>query len=178
MFFSFKNLEYSVRHALKVCDNLFFFVKTLAKSYQILNINVFQVNTLDSACEKHPKALILWCVGWEHVKTTFLWFLCCRRPAQEHQPAPHPLILPLLYPLLSQEQGTVVTTCHCACWFWGGWRPSRCGSGSREPNQCGNIRIRILVKLPSHKKFSFYMKNILKVGNSSKNIPTKAQKPF
>ncbi len=29
-----------------------------------------------------------------------------------------------------------------------------------------------------HKKLMFYMTNILKVGNGSKNIPTKVQKPF
>ncbi len=123
--------------------------------------------------------------AWESIGRRLLCIFVCRRPAQEHQPAPHPLLLlPLLCSLLSQEQGTVLTTCHCACWFWGGWRDhsflnqwcgprwvlsesgssffSRCGSGSREPNQCGSIRIRILVKLPSTKKFNFYMKNIQK----------------
>ncbi len=30
----------------------------------------------------------------------------------------------------------------------------------------------------SHKKLNFYMKNIFKVDNRSKNIPTKVQKPF
>ncbi len=45
------------------------------------------------------------------------------------------------------------------------------GSGSMMPNQCGSRRIRILVRLLSHKKLNFYMENIQKVGNSSKNIP-------
>jgi hypothetical protein len=63
---------------------------------------------------------------------------------------------------------------------------SQCGSGYgyRKPNQCGSrgIQIWILVRLLSHKKFfvclNSYMKNILKVGNKSKNIPTKVQKTF
>ncbi len=37
------------------------------------------------------------------------------------------------------------------------------------------MRIRIL---GIHKKLNFYMKNILKVGNMSKRIPTNVQKPF
>jgi hypothetical protein len=40
------------------------------------------------------------------------------------------------------------------------------------------IRIRILVRLLSHKKLNFYMKNIRKVGNKSKRIHRKVQKPF
>jgi hypothetical protein len=40
------------------------------------------------------------------------------------------------------------------------------------------IRIRILVRLWSHKMLNFYMKNILTVGNWSKNKPTKVQKAF
>jgi hypothetical protein len=38
-------------------------------------------------------------------------------------------------------------------------------------NQCGDTWIRILVKLCSHKKLDFDMKNILYVGNMSENIP-------
>jgi len=41
-------------------------------------------------------------------------------------------------------------------------------SGSRKPNQCGSKRIRIWIRLSSHKKLSFYMKNIHKVGTRSK----------
>jgi hypothetical protein len=48
--------------------------------------------------------------------------------------------------------------------------PSQCGSGSRKPNQCGSKRIPILVRLLSHKKLNFYMKNIFQVGNRPKNI--------
>ncbi len=33
------------------------------------------------------------------------------------------------------------------------------------------------VRLLRHKKFNFYMKNIINVGNRSKNIHTKVQKP-
>ncbi len=40
------------------------------------------------------------------------------------------------------------------------------------------MRIRTLVRHLSHKKLKFCMKNILKVGNRSKNIPTKVQKSF
>ncbi len=38
---------------------------------------------------------------------------------------------------------------------------SQCGSGSgsREPNKCGSIRIMILVRLCSHKIFNSYMKS-------------------
>ncbi len=59
--------------------------------------------------------------------------------------------------------------CGSGCLFQCG---SGCGSGygygSRKPNQCGSrgIRIRILVRLLSHKR------NMLKVGNISQNIPT------
>ncbi len=53
------------------------------------------------------------------------------------------------------------------------------GSGYRKPNKCGSRQIRILVRLLGHKRLNFYMKNILQVGNRSKNIvPTKVQKPF
>ena len=40
------------------------------------------------------------------------------------------------------------------------------------------IWIRILVRLLSHKKLKFYMKNILEVDNRSRNIHAKVQKPF
>ncbi len=52
---------------------------------------------------------------------------------------------------------------------------ARSGSGSRELNQCGSLRIQIqiLVRLCRHKKLDFDMKNILYVcnGNMSLNIP-------
>jgi hypothetical protein len=50
----------------------------------------------------------------------------------------------------------------------------QCGSGSSKPNQCGSGSWSDL----SHEKLNLYMKNILKVGNRSKNIHTKEQKPF
>ncbi len=54
-----------------------------------------------------------------------------------------------------------------------------CGSvsGSREPNQCGSMRIRILVRLKNHKKKNLYMKNIrtyLKENRSKNCEGTKA----
>ncbi len=45
------------------------------------------------------------------------------------------------------------------------------GSGSRKPNQCGASRIQILARLLIRKK----LKNILDVGNRSKNIPTRTK---
>jgi hypothetical protein len=116
---------------------------------------------------------------------------CPRAPACPSSPPPPPPVLPALtgtryssyyLPLCLLVLGRVETTVfEPVMWIRDGYNPdpkciffSCCGSGSREPNQCGNIRIRILFKLPSHKKFNFYMKNILKVGNSSKNIPTVA----
>jgi hypothetical protein len=44
-------------------------------------------------------------------------------------------------------------------------------SGS-QTKKWKSIRIRILVRLPSHKKVNFYMEGILKVGSWSKNICT------
>jgi hypothetical protein len=57
---------------------------------------------------------------------------------------------------------------------------TQCGSGpgSREPTQCGSMRILVLVRLLSHKKLKFYMKNVLKVVNRSKDIHSKVQKHF
>ncbi len=50
--------------------------------------------------------------------------------------------------------------------------------GAKPMRIQNRIRIRILVRLKSHKKLHFYMKNILTVGNKSKNVHTKVQKPF
>jgi hypothetical protein len=41
-----------------------------------------------------------------------------------------------------------------------------------EPNQCGSMRIQVLVRLYRHKKLNFYIKKILYVGNRSQNMPT------
>ncbi len=57
---------------------------------------------------------------------------------------------------------------------------SQCGSGSREPaNQCGS-GFGSWPNIDASKSFlNFYMKNILKVGNRSKNMPcSKVQKLF
>jgi hypothetical protein len=51
------------------------------------------------------------------------------------------------------------------------------GFSSSFLSQCGSKRIRILVRLKSHKKFNF-TKIILKGGNRSINIHMKVPKPF
>jgi hypothetical protein len=40
----------------------------------------------------------------------------------------------------------------------------QCGSGYKVPNQCGSIRIRILVRLCRHKKLELEMKNLPYLG--------------
>ncbi len=56
----------------------------------------------------------------------------------------------------------------------------QCGSGSREPNQCGfmTIRIQILVRLYSCKKWKFLHEKYNEIGIRSKNIRTKVKYPI
>jgi len=65
---------------------------------------------------------------------------------------------------------TIVVDPH---WFQSGSR-----SGSAKSNQCGSRRIRIFIRLFSHKKLHFYMENILKVDKRSKNVHKKVQQIF
>ncbi len=57
-------------------------------------------------------------------------------------------------------------------WFQCG---SGSGCGSRKANQCGSrrIRIRVLIRLLSHKRLNFNMKNILNVDKRSKKQTTR-----
>ncbi len=44
------------------------------------------------------------------------------------------------------------------------WIHINFGSGSMEPNQCGSIRIRVLIRLCRHKKLNFYIKKYSLIG--------------